>query len=46
MATAVKATRAAGVMLVSDTAVMLMAIQSVANGGPDGNNGSVAIPMQ
>jgi hypothetical protein len=31
---------------VSDAAVTLMAAQSAANGRPDGNNGSAAIPMQ
>jgi hypothetical protein len=43
---AAEATTAAVVTLVSNTAAMLTAAQSVADGGPDGDNGSAAIAMQ
>ncbi len=36
----------AAVTLVSDAAAMLMAAQSAADGGPDGDDGSAAIAMQ
>jgi hypothetical protein len=46
MATAVEARTVAVVTLVSDAAAMPAAIQSVANGGPVGDNNSAAIAMQ
>ncbi len=45
-AMAAEATMAEAVMLVSNAAAMLTAAQSVADGGPDGNDGSAAIAMQ
>jgi hypothetical protein len=46
MATAAEATMAAVVTPISNTAATLTATQSVANGGPVGDDGSAAIAMQ
>ncbi len=46
MATAAEATTAAASTLVSDATAMLMAAQSAADGGLDGNDGFAAIAMQ
>ena len=45
-ATVAEATTAAAVTLVSDTAATKTATQSVADGGPVGNDNSAAIAMQ
>ncbi len=45
-AMAVEATTVEAVMLVSNAAGTLMATQSAADGGPDGDNSSAAIAMQ
>ncbi len=46
MATAVEAMTVAAVTLVSDAEATLTATESAADGGPDGNDGSVAITIQ
>ncbi len=46
MAMAAEATTMAALTLVYNAAAMLAAAWSVAKGGTDGNNGSVAIAMQ
>jgi hypothetical protein len=46
MATVVEAMTAAASTLVSDAAVTLMAAQTAADGGPDGNNSFAAIAMR